>query len=80
MGLLTAAGNGPTYRDPTRLRRFGSGPESARHRRDSDCDRLIAQIRNGRRDVVVNPPAEGLPIDEGWSTLHRLVDEVLPHS
>jgi hypothetical protein len=31
------------------------------------------------QDVVVNPLADGLPTDEGWSSLRRLVDEVLPH-
>ncbi|MDT5175274.1 MAG: hypothetical protein QOG37_2525 [Mycobacterium sp.] len=43
------------------------------------CDQLIAQVRSGRKDVVVNPLVGGLPIDEGWASLHRLVDEVLPH-
>lgn len=41
-------------------------------------DQLIAQIRRGRREVVINPLVGGLPIDEGWASLHRLVDEVLP--
>ena len=43
------------------------------------CDQLIDQIRSGRKDVVVNPLVGGLPIDDGWASLHRLVDEVLPH-
>jgi alkanesulfonate monooxygenase SsuD/methylene tetrahydromethanopterin reductase-like flavin-dependent oxidoreductase (luciferase family) len=40
---------------------------------------LLAQIRGGRTDVVMNPLIGGLPIDDGWASLHRLVDEVLPH-
>ncbi|WP_241010844.1 LLM class flavin-dependent oxidoreductase [Mycobacterium camsae] len=42
-------------------------------------DQLVAQIHGGRTDVVINPLIGGLPIDEGWAGLHRLVDEVLPH-
>lgn len=42
-------------------------------------EQLIAQIRGGRTDIVMNPLVGGLPIDEGWASLHRLVDEVLPH-
>lgn len=40
---------------------------------------LIAQIRSGRTDIVMNPLLGGLPIDDGWASLHRLVEEVLPH-
>lgn len=40
---------------------------------------LLAQIRGGRKGVVMNPLVGGLPIDDGWASLHRLVDEVLPH-
>ncbi|MDP7737722.1 LLM class flavin-dependent oxidoreductase [Mycobacterium paragordonae] len=40
---------------------------------------LLAQIRGGRKDIVMNPLIGGLPIDAGWASLHRLVDEVLPH-
>ena len=40
---------------------------------------LIDQIRGGRKEVVINPLVGGLPIDEGWSSLHLLTDEVLPH-
>lgn len=42
-------------------------------------DQLIAQIRSGRREVVMNPLVGGLPVDDGWASLQRLVDEVLPH-
>ncbi|QLL07696.1 LLM class flavin-dependent oxidoreductase [Mycobacterium vicinigordonae] len=41
-------------------------------------DQLVDQIGSGRTDVVINPLIGGLPIDEGWASLHRLVDEVLP--
>ncbi|MFV8318491.1 LLM class flavin-dependent oxidoreductase [Mycobacterium sp. 23] len=42
-------------------------------------DQLLAQIRCGRKDIVINPLIGGLPIDDGWAGLHRLVDEVLPY-
>ncbi|WP_287034379.1 LLM class flavin-dependent oxidoreductase [Mycobacterium sp.] len=42
-------------------------------------DQLLAQIHGGRKDIVMNPLVGGLPIDEGWASLHRLVDEVLPN-
>ncbi|OBF57327.1 luciferase [Mycobacterium sp. 852002-53434_SCH5985345] len=40
---------------------------------------LIDQIHGGRREVVINPLIGGLPIDAGWSSLHLMADEVLPH-
>lgn len=40
---------------------------------------LVAQIRSGRTEVVVNPLVGGLPIDDGWASLQLLVDDVLPH-
>ncbi|OBK21316.1 luciferase [Mycobacterium asiaticum] len=42
-------------------------------------EELVAQIRSGRTDVVMNPLVGGLPIEDGWASLHRLVDEVFPH-
>ena len=39
---------------------------------------LVAQIRGGRREVVINPLIGGLPVDAGWASLRLLVDEVLP--
>lgn len=42
-------------------------------------DQLISQIRSGRTGIVMNPLMGGLAIDDGWASLHRLVDEVLPH-
>ncbi|MEQ6325142.1 LLM class flavin-dependent oxidoreductase [Mycobacterium canetti] len=42
-------------------------------------EQLIDQIRRGRCEVVMNPLVGGLPIDDGWASLHLLADEVLPH-
>jgi hypothetical protein len=39
---------------------------------------LIAQIRCGRREVVMNPLIGGLPLEAGWASLRLLGDEVLP--
>ncbi|UXA07303.1 LLM class flavin-dependent oxidoreductase [Mycobacterium sp. SMC-2] len=40
--------------------------------------RLIEQIRRGRKEIVTNPLIGGLPIDAGWASLQLLADEVLP--
>ncbi len=42
-------------------------------------EQLIDQIRSGRKEVVMNPLIGGLPIDEGWASLHLLADKVLPY-
>ncbi|MGO9928465.1 MAG: LLM class flavin-dependent oxidoreductase [Mycobacterium sp.] len=42
-------------------------------------EQLIDQIRGGRKEVVMNPLIGGLPIDEGWASLHLLTDKVLPN-
>lgn len=39
---------------------------------------LVDQILAGRREVVINPLVGGLPLEEGWASLHLLADEVLP--
>jgi alkanesulfonate monooxygenase SsuD/methylene tetrahydromethanopterin reductase-like flavin-dependent oxidoreductase (luciferase family) len=39
---------------------------------------LISQIHCGRREVVMNPLIGGLPLDDGWASLHLMADEVLP--
>lgn len=39
---------------------------------------LVEQILAGRREVVINPLVGGLPLEEGWASLHLLADEVLP--
>jgi hypothetical protein len=41
-------------------------------------EQLVDQIRCGRREIVMNPLVGGLPIDEGWASLHLLTDKVLP--
>ncbi|WP_158018858.1 LLM class flavin-dependent oxidoreductase [Mycobacterium basiliense] len=41
-------------------------------------EQLVGQIRGGRREIVMNPLIGGLPIDEGWASLHLLADKVLP--
>lgn len=41
-------------------------------------EQLIAQIRAGRQDIVMNPLVGGLPIDDGWASLRLLVERVLP--
>lgn len=43
------------------------------------AEQLLAQISGGRREIVINPLVGGLPIDDGWACLYRLVDEVFPH-
>ncbi|WP_156686099.1 LLM class flavin-dependent oxidoreductase [Mycobacterium sp. Marseille-P9652] len=40
---------------------------------------LLDQIRRGRSEVVMNPLAGGLPLEEGWASLHLLADDVLPY-
>lgn len=40
--------------------------------------RLIGEIRAGRKEVVINPLMGGLPLDEGWSVLRLLGERVLP--
>jgi len=42
-------------------------------------EQLVEQIRGGRKEVVMNPLIGGLPIDEGWASLHLLTDKVLPN-
>ena len=39
---------------------------------------LVDQILDGRREVVINPLVGGLPVEEGWTSLHLLADEVVP--
>lgn len=41
-------------------------------------DQLIAQIRSGRTEVVMNPLVGGLPLNVGWASVRLLCDEVLP--
>ncbi len=41
-------------------------------------DELIAQIKSGRREIVINPLIGGLPLEEGWASLRLLVERVLP--
>jgi alkanesulfonate monooxygenase SsuD/methylene tetrahydromethanopterin reductase-like flavin-dependent oxidoreductase (luciferase family) len=41
-------------------------------------EECIANIRNGRHTLVFNPLVGGLPLEEGWRTLHLFVNEVLP--
>ncbi len=41
-------------------------------------EELITQIASGRTDIVMNPLIGGLPLEQGWSSLHLLADNVLP--
>jgi len=41
-------------------------------------DQLVDKISGGRREVVINPLIGGLPLEEGWASLHLLADEVVP--
>ncbi len=41
-------------------------------------EQLLDQIANGRREVVMNPLVGGLPLEEGWASLHLLTEKVLP--
>ncbi len=39
---------------------------------------LIGEVRAGRKEVVINPLMGGLPVEDGWSILRLLGEQVLP--
>lgn len=41
-------------------------------------EQLVEQCRAGRRAVTIHPLIGGLPIDDGWSSLQLLAEQVLP--